>query len=89
MGLGVGLFLLETVNLISQCSGRNRKSNSVGAALSISCLAAQVDKCTVELIKSILDALMLFIYFIFFYFVFFSSFLFSSFIIHVMMFNVQ
>lgn len=57
-----GSFLLETVNLISQHSSRNRKSNSVRAALSISCLAAQVDKCTAELINSadILDALMLF-----------------------------
>lgn len=57
-----GSFLLETVNLISQHSSRNRKSNSVRAALSISCLAAQVDKCTAELINSayILDAPMLF-----------------------------
>lgn len=55
---GGGCFLLETVNLISQHSSRNRKSNSVRAALSISCLAAQVDKCTAELIYSahILDA---------------------------------
>lgn len=55
-------FLLETVNLISQHSSRNRKSNSVRAALSISCLAAQLDKCTAELINSadILDALMQF-----------------------------
>lgn len=59
-GVGLGGFLLETVNLISQHSSRNRKSNSVRAALSISCLAAQVDKCTAELIYSayILDALM-------------------------------
>lgn len=54
-----GWFLLETVNLISQHSSRNRKSNSVRAALSILCLAAQVDKCTAELINAILDALML------------------------------
>lgn len=60
-----GSFLLETVNLISQHSSRNRKSNSARAALSISCLAAQVDKCTAELINSayILDALMLFFFF--------------------------
>lgn len=67
-GVGGG-FLLETVNLISQHSSRNRKSNSVRAALSISCLAAQVDKCTAELIYSayILDALMLiFVFFCFF-----------------------
>lgn len=57
-------FLLETVNLISQHSSRNRKSNSVRAALSISCLTAQVDKCTAELIyfAHILDALMLFFF---------------------------
>lgn len=61
-----GSFLLETVNLISQHSSRNRKSNSARAALSISCLAAQVDKCTAELINSayILDALMLFFSFL-------------------------
>lgn len=66
-GVGGG-FLLETVNLISQHSSRNRKSNSVRAALSISCLAAQVDKCTAELIYSayILDALMLIFVFCFF-----------------------
>lgn len=60
-----GCFLLETVNLISQHSSRNRKSNSVRAALSISCLAAQVDKCTAELIYSahILDAPTLFFFF--------------------------
>lgn len=59
-----GGFLLETVNLISQHSSRNRKSNSVRAALSIPCLAAQVDKCTAELIYSayILDALMPFFF---------------------------
>lgn len=57
-----GSFLLETVNLISQHSSRNIKSNSARAALSISCLAAQVDKCTAELINSayILDAPMQF-----------------------------
>lgn len=62
------VFLLETVNLISQHSSHNRKSNSVRAALSISCLAAQVDKCTAELIYSayILDILMLFFFFVFF-----------------------
>lgn len=62
-----GGFLLETVNLISQHSSLNRKSNSVRAALSILCLAAQVDKCTAELINSayILDALMLFFSFIY------------------------
>lgn len=56
------MFLLETVNLISQHSSCNRKSNSVRAALSISCLAAPVDKCTAELIYSayILDIVMLF-----------------------------
>lgn len=59
-----GWFLLETVNLISQHSSRNRKSNSVRAALSILCLAAQVDKCTAELINAILDALMLGFFFI-------------------------
>lgn len=66
-----GSFLLETVNLISQHSSRNRKSNSARAALSISCLAAQVDKCTAELINStyILDALMLFFFFHFFVFI--------------------
>lgn len=58
-----GWFLLETVNLISQHSSRNRKSNSVRAALSILCLAAQVDKCTAELINAILDALMLLFFF--------------------------
>lgn len=57
-----GVFLPETVNLISQHSSCNRKSNSVRAALSISCLAAPVDKCTAELIYSayILDIVMLF-----------------------------
>lgn len=59
-----GWFLLETVNLISQHSSRNRKSNSVRAALSILCLAAQVDKCTAELINAILDALMLVFFFL-------------------------
>lgn len=56
------MFLPETVNLISQHSSCNRKSNSVRAALSISCLAAPVDKCTAELIYSayILDIVMLF-----------------------------
>lgn len=60
-----GVFLLETVNLISQHSSCNRKSNSVRAALSISCLAAPVDKCTAELIYSayILDIAMLFFVF--------------------------
>ena len=64
-GGAVVVFLLETVNLISQHSSHNRKSNSVRAALSISCLAAQVDKCTAELIYSayILDILMLFFFF--------------------------
>lgn len=59
-----GSFLLETVNLISQHSSCNRKSNSARAALSISCLAAQVDKCTAELIKStyILAALMQYLF---------------------------
>lgn len=66
---GGGGFLLETVNLISQHSSCNRKSNSVRAALSISCLAAQVDKCSAELIYSayILDALMLFFLLLFFF----------------------
>lgn len=54
------MFLLETVNLISQHSSCNRKSNSVRAALSISRLAAPVDKCRAELIYSayILDIVM-------------------------------
>lgn len=68
--MGGAGFLLETVNLISQHSSCNRKSNSVRAALSILCLAAQVDKCTAELIYSayILDAPMLFFCFLFFCF---------------------
>lgn len=57
-----GSFLLETVNLISQHSSRNRKSDSVGAALSILCLAAQLDKRTAELITALLDALMHFFF---------------------------
>lgn len=71
-----GWFLLETVNLISQHSSRNRKSNSVRAALSILCLAAQVDKCTAELINAILDALMLVFFFYLFVFVFFHGLIF-------------
>lgn len=63
------------MNLISQHSSRNRKSNSVRAALSISCLAAQVDKCTAELINSayIVDVLMFCFWFLFFFFRFYHS----------------
>lgn len=64
-GGGRGAFLLETVDLISQHSSCNRKSNSVRPALSISCLAAPVDKCTAELIYPayILDIVMPFLFF--------------------------
>lgn len=74
---GRGVFLLETVNLISQHSSCNRKSNSVRAALSISRLAAPVDKCRAEMIYSayILDILMLFIYLFIWHPIFFWKFL--------------
>lgn len=70
------MFLLETVNLISQHGSCNRKSNSVRAALSISRLAAPVDKCRAELIYSayILDIVMPF----FFFFIYLKSDFFES-----------
>lgn len=79
---GRGVFLLETVNLISQHSSCNRKSNSVRAALSIPHLAAPVDKCRAELIYSayILDIVML-VFFIFIYLT--SDFFESSFGLYV------